>query len=67
MKTAKDQTNGTTEWFAELRDVHVARGAAVVLDGIDLTTKRGGHAVQPRDCESRVNSDDNAFRRKGER
>jgi iron complex transport system ATP-binding protein len=45
VKTAKDQTNGTTEWFAELRDVHVARGEAVVLHGIDLKIKRGEHAV----------------------
>jgi iron complex transport system ATP-binding protein len=34
-----------TEWFAELRDVHVARGEAVVLHGIDLTLRRGEHAA----------------------
>ena len=45
MKTVKDQTNETTEWFAELRDVHVARGETVVLHGIDLTLRRGEHAV----------------------
>ncbi len=31
--------------FAELRDVHVARGETVVLHGIDLTIGRGEHAV----------------------
>jgi iron complex transport system ATP-binding protein len=39
------QTNESMEWFAELRDVHVARGEAVVLHGIDLAIKRGEHAV----------------------
>jgi len=38
-------TDESTEWFAELRDVHVARGEAVVLHGIDLAIKRGEHAV----------------------
>lgn len=38
-------TNEATKWFAELRDVHVARGEAVVLHGIDLAIKRGEHAV----------------------
>ena len=33
------------EWFAELHDVYVARGAAVVLHGIDLMLRRGEHAV----------------------
>ena len=33
------------EWFAELRDVHVARGETVVLHGIDLALRRGEHAV----------------------
>lgn len=37
--------NEETEWFAELRDVHVARGEAVVLHGIDLLLRRGEHAV----------------------
>jgi iron complex transport system ATP-binding protein len=41
----KKQTNQATEWFAELRDVHVARGEAVVLHGIDLAIARGEHAV----------------------
>jgi iron complex transport system ATP-binding protein len=40
-----NSTNESTEWFAELRDVHVARGEAVVLHGIDLAIKRGEHAV----------------------
>lgn len=39
------EINESTEWFAELRDVHVARGEAVVLHGIDLAIKRGEHAV----------------------
>ena len=37
--------NENTEWFAELRDVHVARGDTVVLHGIDLAIERGEHAV----------------------
>ena len=40
-----NQTSESTEWFAELRDVHVARGEAVVLHGIDLALRRGEHAV----------------------
>jgi iron complex transport system ATP-binding protein len=38
-------TRRADEWFAELRDVHVARGDAVVLHGIYLTLRRGEHAV----------------------
>src|SRR5690242_8552777 len=34
-----------SEWFAELHDVHVARGEAVVLHGINLAIRRGEHAV----------------------
>ncbi|HEY3990465.1 MAG TPA: ATP-binding cassette domain-containing protein [Acidobacteriaceae bacterium] len=40
-----DQISESTKWFAELRDVHVARGEAVVLHGIDLAIRRGEHAV----------------------
>lgn len=32
-------------WFAELRNVHVARGEHVVLHGINLAIRRGEHAV----------------------
>src|ERR1700756_1220799 len=39
------QTMHETEWFAGVRDVHGARGDAVVLHGIDLALKRGDHAV----------------------
>ena len=42
MNQAKDEA---TLWFAELRDVHVARGESVVLHGIDLAIGRGEHAV----------------------
>ncbi|MCU1312383.1 MAG: transporter, ATP-binding protein [Acidobacteriaceae bacterium] len=36
------EANGS---FAELRDVHVARGDSIVLHGIDLVLGRGEHAV----------------------
>ncbi|MGA9719521.1 MAG: ATP-binding cassette domain-containing protein [Acidobacteriaceae bacterium] len=42
MKQPKDEA---TQWFAELRDVHVARGETVVLHGISLAIERGEHAV----------------------
>lgn len=34
-----------SDWFAELHEVQVARGEAVVLHGINLAIRRGEHAV----------------------
>lgn len=34
-----------TEWFAELHDVHLARGESIVLHGINLKLRRGEHAA----------------------
>ncbi len=38
-------TDDTGEWFAELRDVSLARGGVVVLHGITLALRRGEHAA----------------------
>ena len=43
--TDEATTDQATEWFAELRDVSVARGEAIVLHGITLGLRRGEHAV----------------------
>ena len=41
MRTAEE----AAEWFAELRDVHVARGETVVLHDVEMRIGRGEHAV----------------------